>query len=128
MSEERNKNADYTAEFLDRIHAPEVLDSPDNRKEFIENLDYDSFADWLKRINGMSRGQKVGERSIDGELVEVMTLMPPEPEDKIPLLNATLDAAKQILEENQDTQVALDRVSILFSGSINYIHLFGDGN
>jgi hypothetical protein len=57
MSEiNRSLNAEYTAGFLDKAQAPEVLADPQSRKEFILNLDYQAFENWLIRINGMARG------------------------------------------------------------------------
>ena len=130
MSESRLENADYTVDFLDKIGGTEVLADPQTRKEFILGLDYTGFRGWLVRLNGMSRGVPVGERGIDGISVEVPTLMPPEPEDKEPLLEATLHSAQSILsrEGNEAEDSSLEDVSLLFSGAINYIHPFSDGN
>lgn len=54
--------------------------------------------------------------------------MPPEPEDKQPLLEAALNGAKQVLSKEDDPNKGLEDASLIFSGAINYIHPFEDGN
>lgn len=114
--------------FLDKTGAKERIGIPQNRKDFLLNLNTSQLEEWLTRINGISRNIAPKDRKVDGESVEVPSLMPPEPEDKKELLDKTLVAAKSILFNVKDPQEALDTVSLLFSGSINYIHPFADGN
>jgi hypothetical protein len=128
MPEQRSEHAQTTIEFLDRVNSAEVMAAPESRKEFILGLDYDNFRGWLIRTNAMTRGIDPKQHVIDGTSVEVMSLMPPEQEDKEPLLQATLKGAQEILAKGENTQKALDDASLLFSGAINYIHAFSDGN
>ncbi len=128
MPEQRLETAEHTVNFLDKIGSAEVLADPESRKDFILELSTDDFSNWLVRINGMARGVVPGEREIDGQNVHTALMEPPEAEDKEPLLVATLEAAKSILTNTGDVEEALARTSLLFSGAINYIHPFADGN
>ncbi len=128
MSENRVATADYTVQYLDRVGTAEVLAIPEDRKEFILGLGYDDFKNWLIRINGMARGMPNSEREIDGPTVITPNMLPPEPEDKESILEASLEAAKSILNSRENTEEALRDVSLLFGGVVNYVHLFNDGN
>lgn len=113
---------------MDRLHANEIFDTPENRKNFMNGLDYDDFEAWLTRINGMSREIPTTERSVDGTGivaesgmgVSLLKYIPPEASDRRGLMQECFEQAKKMPD--------LERAATLLGIGINAIHPFQDGN
>lgn len=124
VEENRDEQFQKLVDFLDKINAKEVLGDGEERKGFIESLDFNGFKDLLIRVNGIVRDIPIGKRKFDGTTVRLTGwtkgYVPPSYEDKEPLLEEVFFRAKG-LDDIKDE-------AFLISASINAIHPFADGN
>ena len=100
----------------------------ENKDEFekrIQNLSFDDFNSFVKRLNGIIRLKNLSERNYDGDNVAISSKMfgtaylPPSPNIKFKLFEEGFEAIKNISGE--------DRQALTFY-LLQYIHLFNDGN
>ncbi len=121
----RDPKAEKIVTLLEKLQLEDVLSNEHTKKEFLRNLDFTAFRDFLIRINGISRGISMKERGIDGKDV-VLDAGPwgvqatPEFEDKEELLKEIYEQAQKI-EDTKDS-------ALLLGASIGAIHPFADGN
>lgn len=116
--------------FLGKIHADEAFCDPQHTREYIDDLEFDSFKDLLLSTNALIRGIPITERSADGENVYLTggyvdnEDIPPKFEDKEGLLLETFQAIKRM----NNGEAPFENVAILLGACINAIHLFNDAN
>lgn len=94
--------------------------------EWIFDVSYDDFKNFVSRLNGIIRELPTNRRGIDGANTELsygiqgVAYLPPYPEQKDTLMKEAFDALKN-LRDNED------RATLLYY-SIQAIHPFSDGN
>ena len=119
----REEQSKKVIEFLDKSHAFEYFKKLLS-EDHTEKPDFDSFKDFLIRINGIARDIPIHERYIDGEDVYIAGYVDTDEvlrhEDKEDVLR---DGYEKILKlhNHKDIKYAL-------SALINAVHLFVDGN
>lgn len=138
-NENREQRADVllrflkTAENIEPLHGQKfeaVFSDEQHKREFIESLSAEEFAELLNGVNGILRNKAKEEWGMDGENVALDSVfwgtgyVPPRQEDKPELLAKTLSAAKEINQDNK----SLEDIALLISSSLNAIHPYLDGN
>lgn len=117
----RKEQAEKLIGFLEQVNAYEHVQNFLKGTESVP--DFNTFKDYLIRINGIARNIPIKERREDGENVElrgfIESVNVPREEDKDGLLQHAYNAAPSI--SKQDVKYMLPAV-------INAIHLFADGN
>jgi len=111
--------------FLDKIGFNEIKKTDKNFNEWINNLSYEDFLDYITRLNGIIREKPLNKRMIDGKGVEISCLMgiiylPPYAEQKNELMIEGFNAIKEI-KSNED------RATLAYY-LIQSIHPYSDGN
>jgi len=111
--------------FLKRIGFEGVIKNQAQFKEWLENVSFEEFQEHLIRINGIIREIPISKREIDGGKVFVgseigIEFLPPDDADKNELL-------KYVFEKLKDIPNIQDQGLLLYL-SIQYLHLFKDGN
>ncbi len=120
-----NLGVEKLFKFLERIGFVDSMKDPVQFKEWLENLTFEEFQEHLIRINGIIREIPISKREIDGSKVLVgsemgIEFLPPEDADKNELLKDVFEKLKHI--PNIQDQ------GLLLYLSIQYLHLFKDGN
>ncbi len=114
--------------FFKKLGVDALVEDPNAKNEFVQNLSFEDFKKLLTRINGILREiPNTKERTTDGKHVIVFSAdaqqilyTPPYHEDKDELLQQTFSALKR-MGTNKDS-------AAMVWSSLNAIHLFGDGN
>lgn len=123
-----------TIEFFKRIDLQNIIEDPNKKSQFIRNISFDQFKDFLLRVNGIQRNIPISDRVFNaGEDAKyiinlkdekgMMRYCPPSNLDKIPLLEEAFNALKR-MELNDKTQDA----ALMIGCAINAIHPFENGN
>jgi hypothetical protein len=133
----RDYRSNVLLRFLDRSKDLEVLggksiekafSSEESIRETLEGLSRDEFVGLLTGINGILRGKKSKDWSLDWERVELQgfaeTILFPRAKDKPRLLAQLHSAMERMVEDNRN----LNDVATLVSTGLVAIHPFGDGN
>lgn len=119
----REEQSKKVIEFLDKSHAFEYFKKLLSEED-IEKPDFDSFKDFLIRINGIARNIPIHERYIDGENVHIAGYVDTDEvlrhEDKEDVLRNGYEKILN-LHNHQDIKYVLPAL-------INAVHLFMDGN
>ena len=117
----RDTQTEKLFSFLDRTGAENVLESEESRLEFIKQLDYEQFKQWLIRLNGISRDIPIKQRDLaTNSYQHIGEETTPLSEDKDELLANLLEKVK--------TQENIEDVAQLLIVGVNFIHPFADGN
>ena len=124
-SEFREPKAEKIVGLLDKLELSEVLSTEEKRQQFFRGLDFETFRDFLVRINGISRGIPINKREIDGRDVVLDAgafgvRATPDFEDKETLLRELY----QLAQEMDDPKSS----ALLLGAGINAVHPFTDGN
>lgn len=117
----RSEQADKMVKFLRRIHAYDFFDKIFKGER--EMPDFETFKDFLIRLNGIAREIPISKRQTDGKNVYIDGFVSgeivPRHSDKEELLKYAYDTIPEI-EKND--------VKYLIPAMINAVHLFVDGN
>lgn len=107
-----------------------VMRDRTTKSELIESLTDDDYFGLLDGINGILRGKPKKDWRMDGADVVIgaplvpVEHVPPRQEDKVELLQGTLQVAKQMVHDGR----VLEDVALLVAFAINDIHPYLDGN
>ncbi len=125
----RNERAERVITLMDRLGAEQAFSSPEARAAFLKNMSYED----LKRIGILTNdtlrgkgkssdfdGAGVQVREVDSHGTNVSEYIPPDEEDKEPLLQKILESAKQLPN--------IEDAALLLAVGINAVHAFADGN
>ena len=118
--ENREARAEKVIDLLRRTHVFEFVQNVKAGKESMP--DFETFKNFLQRINGVARNIPRSRRSFDGEDVQLKGFVDTvnlRQEDKEPLLKEVYEAAQHISKED---------VKYLLPAALNAVHLFADGN
>ncbi len=114
-------------EFLERIKFLDIRKSDEHFDEWLQNLSYEDYTNYLTRLNGILREVPIKNRAVDGDGVEVsfgitgdISYLPPATEQKDSLMRENFDALKQI-PNNEDR-------ALLTYYALQAIHPYADGN
>lgn len=132
--EKREDNFLSTVNFLKRIDLQNIVESPEKKDKFIKNITFNEFQNFLLRINGLLRDVPTSKREFNaGEqaksIVDIkneegeVLYCPPLKDDKMQLLNDSLDSLKRMIIKGNRYDGA-----IMLGATINAIHPFEDGN
>ncbi len=120
----RDPKAEKVIRILHAMKLENMLADTEGRLEFIRNLNFQSFKNFLVRINGIVRGLPIKGRDFEKEDVVFdgfgFRSTPPDPEDREELL-------KEVFEQARQCRTLAD-IAFLLSTSINAVHPFSDGN
>src|SRR3989344_2053294 len=124
-SEFRDPKAEKIVGLLEKLELSDVLSTEEKRQEFFRNLDFETFRDFLIRINGISRGIPIKKREIDGRDVILDAgafgiRATPDFEDKEKLLRELYQLAQGMDD--------IKSSALLLGAGINAVHPFTDGN
>lgn len=115
--------------FLNRTGYLDIRKSDERFEDWLQNISYEDFLDYITRLNGILRETPIRQRSIDGSDVEVsysmladegVSYLPPIVEHKGTLLFDAFDAIKSI-SDNEDR-------ALLAYYCLQAIHPYSDGN
>ena len=128
QTEEKLETGKKVFEFLERTKFLEIRKSDDKFEEWLKNLSYENYSDYLTRLNGILREKPIKERSVDGSVVELgfgvigdeISYLPPNVEEKEKLMEETFDALLYI-SDNEDR-------ALLSYYALQAIHPYSDGN
>lgn len=125
--EEKLETGKKVFEFLDRTKFLDVRKSDEQFDEWLQNLSYEDYTNYLTRLNGILREVPIKKRAVDGSGVEVsfgimgdISYLPPAAEQKDGLMRESFDALKQI-PDNEDR-------ALLTYYALQAIHPYSDGN
>jgi hypothetical protein len=136
---EREIQAEKLVTFLDKIKAKEVFDGETNKREFIKNMSFEEFKEWLQRLNGILRDIPTNDRGFHDQDVILApnpklsgtfqglyleTIYTPKLEDKEDLLGEMFTLVQDMANRDCD----MTDIAILVSAGVNAIHVFDDGN
>lgn len=114
-------------EFLERTNFLRVRNSDEQFNEWIQNLSFDEYQNYLTRLNGILREVPIKNRSIDGSDVIVsfgitkdVSYLPPYSEQKDAMMREVFETLKKITD-NEDR-------ALLIYYAIQAIHPYSDGN
>ncbi len=118
-----------TIKLMERMHAAEVLSTPEQAKEFLDSLSYDEFKKWLGFVNGVERGIPRSERGkvSDSHVRSENPLMGAEVEYRPPHKDFRDQLLKMAFEKAQSVD-SPEAAALTLGLSINAIHYFDDGN
>ena len=113
----------------------DIFSNEEEKRAFLENLQETEFVELLDGVNGILRGKKKDEWSMDGETVILTSegymgfkqqedYLPPQQEDKAELLTEVLVSMKEMNRNGRD----LKDIALLVSSSLNAIHPYLDAN
>lgn len=124
-SEFRDPKSENIVGLLEKLELSDVLSVEEKRQQFFRGLNFETFLDFLIRINGISRGIPIKKRGIDGRDVVLDAGVfgvraTPDFEDKEVLLRELY----QLAQEMDD----LKSSALLLGAGINAVHPFTDGN
>ena len=133
----RDHRSDVLLRFLDRTKdltalggksVEEAFSSQESIRETLEGLSRDDFVGLLAGINGILRGKRSKDWSLDWERVELQgfaeTILFPRTQDKPRLLTQLNSGMERMVAGDR----SLDDVATLVSTGLVTIHPFGDGN
>lgn len=114
-------------EFLSRTGFLELRKSNDQFEQWLQNLSYEDYSNFLTRLNGILRESTIKDRSVDGKDVKVTfgimndtAYLPPAAEQKNNLMKDSFEALKTI-PGNEDR-------ALLTYYILQAIHPYSDGN
>lgn len=108
----------------------EIFSTEENKRQFIDKIDFKEFLVLLNGINGLFRGKTKDDWKIDGERVFIgnkdglIEYKPPHPDDKLELLEKLVETAKRMNKKGVD----LEHIGGMIYSVVNSIHLYADGN
>lgn len=124
----REEQGSKLIRFIDRVGAREIFKSEETKRQFLENLDFETFKDLLLSANAVLRDIPVKDRQTDGETVYLSGFVeedyPPQHQDKEELLAKVFGNIKEMNESGKD----IKDIGLLIGASINALHLFNDAN
>ena len=125
--EEKLETGKKVYKFLERTKFLDVRKSDEQFNEWLQNLSYEDYNNYLTRLNGILREVPIKQRSVDGSGVEVsfgvmgdISYLPPSAEQKEGMMKETFDALKKI-PDNEDR-------ALLAYYALQSIHPYSDGN
>lgn len=138
---ERDAQAEKLVTFLDKIKAKETFNTEANKREFIENMSFEEFKEWLQRLNGILRDIPINDRGFHDQDVmlepnpelsgtfralmpESVTEYTPKLEDKEDLLGELFT----LVQDMANRDCVMTDIATLVSAGVNAIHSFDDGN
>lgn len=110
----------------------EVFENEQSKRDFLADLSREDFVTLISGINGILRGKKKEEWSMDGGAVALVpgaqnpdsAVIPPRAEDKPKLFEELHEGMKMMIEGNRD----ISDIALLLASGINEIHSYGDAN
>ena len=108
----------------------ETFSDEEHKRSLIEHMTPEEFIELLSGINGILRGKKKEEWSMDGETVVLESAfwgvgyLPPPQKMKQELLEKVLSAAKEMNSDDRN----LEDIALLVSSALGTIHPYLDGN
>lgn len=106
-----------------------LLATPGSRRAWISSLTPDRFLGFLRVSNALLRDRDPETHTFDGGNVATFFMLPPAEPDRQHLLKETLSAVQRVAADPTLTDdAACRRIGLLFAGSINLVHAFGNGN
>lgn len=129
-TEKRGEQADHLVRLFDKLKTAQTFDTPEHREAFLKGISYDELKRWGLFVNDALR-DKAKSRDFDGKDVKVQEIhvmsgdqradyVPPDAEDKEPLLTKLLETAKTIPDAKD--------AALLLAYGITAVHPFEDGN
>lgn len=118
-----------TVKIMERLHASEIFDTPEQSKAFLDSLDYDGFKKYIGFVNGIERGIPTTERGkvSDSHVQSESGLMGAEVEYRPPHQSFRDRLLKMAFEKAQSVDEP-EMAGLTLGLSINAIHYFADGN
>lgn len=123
----KKETGEKVFDFLEQTKFLEIRRSDEKFNNWLQNISYEEYKNYLTRLNGIVREVPIKERKIDGASVEISiggtgdtVYLPPQEEKKDELMSKTFEAFKKIPNLNDK--------ALLSYYSIQAIHPFSDGN
>jgi hypothetical protein len=131
---EREERFLYLIKFLKKIDIQNIVEDQNKKSEFIQNLSFDEFKDFLLRLNGVVRDIPTSKREFNAGsqakyLINikdedgVVRFCPPPNAIKMSLLEEAFNALKRM-----DSAKRIKDGAVMMGSAINAIHPFPNGN